>query len=66
LKIKIEKGIPITHRIRNSGVNDAIQSLEVGDSFKIPDGIVVAGLYTLARRAGIKVTIHDRRLWRTG
>ena len=76
MKIKIEKGVSLVQSKRpdtHVGKWDFLSSLEVGDSFVLPDGISIDAFYTSSSRRirkGLKSkfatrTIGDQvRVWR--
>ncbi len=70
MAIKIEKGIPIPQKQTRNGTLEALQSMEVGDSFLYKRS-AATGLYPLFKRApGRKFVVRtiDKasvRVWRT-
>jgi hypothetical protein len=69
--IPIEKGIPIASKSGKepSPYMVAMNSMEVGDSFLVPEGASLSQMYTYAKKLGIKFSSRtivngQRRIWR--
>lgn len=66
--LKVEKGIPIPNKYKNSALASTLRDMEVGDSFVLPKSRVGCVIGT-AMRCKIKVTTRtisksEARVWR--
>jgi len=70
MTFKIEKGIPIPTKFRNSGIAATMRAMEVGDSFVAPgkNSSIRSNMAYITRRTGRKFVARQEgegvRIWR--
>lgn len=67
-KIKIDHHIPIPPSCRRQGIAEALRACAPGDSFLLEHVRSRTGIYLLAKRIGVRVTVRKTpegyRVWR--
>lgn len=68
-RVKIDRRVPLPAERGNNAAKFPWSDLKVGDSFYSASAAARGGLYNIAKRHGIKITVRNEgdgvRVWRT-